>query len=53
MGGLLLGGYVVYKVKHQLLPQFYASQGYEFKEETFAIVFEDGRWMCDEISPHI
>jgi len=43
---------IVYKVRHQLLPEFYASQGYEFREEAFAIVLEDGRWKCDEISPH-
>ena len=44
---------IVFKVKHQLWPEFFASQGYEYKDEEFVIVLEDGRWKCDEISPHI
>lgn len=43
---------IVFKVKHQLWPEFFASQGYEYKDEAFVIVLEDGRWKCDEISPH-
>lgn len=44
---------IVFNVKHQLWPEFFDSQGYEYKDEAFVIVLEDGRWKCDEISPHI
>lgn len=44
---------IQFKVIHHYDPQFYEYYGCEYIEEVFSIVFEDGRWKCDEISPHI
>lgn len=43
---------ISYKVVHHIAPEFYEHYGYEYREEVFSLVYDEGRWKCDRISLH-